>query len=778
MKLQIDNFDGRGPSDYTSAIDASRAPKVVRRLNKPDELQLSLIADRPDFIVPGNGARITLGRSNGEDVFTGYLTQAPAFEYLGWGERGPVYRYNLVAQGDEVLLDRKQIPNSPPFVDRSAGDALRQLTEDLLPGIFDTTAVQDVDTIAHYAPSPQKKWSEHAAEIALRARAVYRALNGALSFAPVGASVYALNETDASFSPESLTLQPADGLVNDLTVFGVIEPQAYVKDYFVGDNLSLKFYLSQIPFTRRNRTLVDEEYAGTSLDPTRWGVDDPLGVVSVNGGKLQVAGGTGIDGQTTVAFAEKIELGGALVLQHGNVTFSGQSDGILGGFYPAIVSLAGCLAGFRILPNGGQPEIQAVVNGTLSGTAMLTSSGHIYALTTRIYSAEVFRRQQTFHSASYPAGNGYGGTLASADVRIVLEVHDVDPTNPATAVAPSTVLYDSLISGAPGFCSYVLVNAANLNSSIAFTRILQAVDAEVRSALPNGTYRTRLVGSLSDGAECKILSSPALEFFPKYAPASGEFIEVRYRGFGRAVARVNNPQSIFQQAHGTDDGVRAAVRDVHAPSPRTASDCENAALALLDGAAPIVWSGEYTIWSDFLPGNASDIFPGDRLDVNIPSRSSPFEAIVSEVQIELRHLADDHSMYKLVFEDNRAAALAFAFQQSNAAPPMNLTEMTVAEVGSKFLSALKSAEVTAVTSTTTTIDAGTAPPSGGGIEVRWSDAGWGAGNDRNLVGRFSTRSFTVPRLDRTQSYYLRQYDNSTPPKYSRYTTALHVDYPL
>jgi len=135
-------------------------------------------------------------------------------------------------------------------------------------------------------------------------------------------------------------------------------------------------------------------------------------------------------------------------------------------------------------------------------------------------------------------------------------------------------------------------------------------------------------------------------------------------------------------------------------------------------------------------------------------------------------------MYKLVFEDNRAAALAFAFQQSNAAPPMNLTEMTVAEVGSKFLSALKSAEVTAVTSTTTTIDAGTAPPSGGGIEVRWSDAGWAPGNDRNLVGRFSTQNFTVPRLDRTQSYYLRQYDNSAAPKYSRYTTALHVDYPL
>src|SRR5437660_10086310 len=125
-------------------------------------------------------------------------------------------------------------------------------------------------------------------------------------------------------------------------------------------------------------------------------------------------------------------------------------------------------------------------------------------------------------------------------------LHDVDPTNPATAVAPSTVLYDSLIAGAPGFCSYVLVNAANLNCSIAFTRIFQAVDSEVRSTLPNGSYRTRLVGPLSDGAECKILFSPALGFFPKYVAANGEFIEVRFRWFGRAVARGNNPQSIFQ----------------------------------------------------------------------------------------------------------------------------------------------------------------------------------------------------------------------------------------
>jgi hypothetical protein len=65
-----------------------------------------------------------------------------------------------------------------------------------------------------------------------------------------------------------------------------------------------------------------------------------------------------------------------------------------------------------------------------------------------------------------------------------------------------------------------------------------------------------------------------------------------------------------------------------------------------------------------------------------------------------------------------------------------------------------------------------------GAEVRWSDAGWGPGNNRNLVGRFTTQTFTVPRLSEVQDCYLQQYDNSVPPKYSRYTAALHVDYPL
>jgi hypothetical protein len=63
------------------------------------------------------------------------------------------------------------------------------------------------------------------------------------------------------------------------------------------------------------------------------------------------------------------------------------------------------------------------------------------------------------------------------------------------------------------------------------------------------------------------------------------------------------------------------------------------------------------------------------------------------------------------------------------------------------------------------------------MEVRWSDFGWGPYNDQNLAGRFTTQTFTLPRLAKVQDYFLRQFDASTPPKYSRFSTALHIDFP-
>jgi len=649
MKFQIDNFDGTGLRDYTAAIDGVHLPEVVRKLNQPAELRVNLLASTPDFVVPVAGARVSLGLTNGQDVFTGYLTEAPAFEYLGWGEQGPVYRYSLVAKSDEILLDQKQVPDVVPFVERSAGSALRQLTQDLMGSAIDLSAVQNLDGVVGYAADPQKTWSQHAVELAVQGRACYRLQNAALSFASLGANSYALNESDANFSPEGLKLTMANAVVNDVTVIGEMEPEAYVKDYFVGDGLTSKFYLSQSPFQKTSKTILDEEYTETALDPSLWTVNDPAKVVSISGGCLQIAGGTGVDGATTVQLVEQVELGGAVVLQHGDVLFNAASSGVIGGLYPGAVSIAGCLAGFQITPNGSQSNIQALINGAATGPVMTTVSGHHYVFTTRIYSQEIFRQQQTFHSAAHAAGAGFGGAAVPAQVQLVLEVHEIDPLNPATQVAPSTVLWDNLMTTAPGFCTYALIDAANLQCAVAFTLIQEVPNAEVRSALPGQGFSTRLVGDLREGAECTITSSDTLEFYSEYVPAANEQIEVHYRGRDRALAWVTNPVSIAAEAYGIDDGARAAVRHVRLPLARTDTDCENAALAILEDSASANWAGEYRTWSDFLPDGASDIFPGDGLNVNVPSCGAAFSAIVREVQIAVQDLEGEHSVYQIVF---------------------------------------------------------------------------------------------------------------------------------
>jgi hypothetical protein len=785
MKLTIDNLQGQGPQDYTGALDGTKTPTVQREENRPAELLFSLVANSPVFVIPVTGPRVTLGRTNGSDVFTGYVIGSPQYEYLGWGDQGPVYRYNVAAQSDEVLLNQKVLPNRSPFVDRSAGDALRQLAQDMLPGFFNTAGVQDVDTLAAYQVNPQKDFSFHAEEIALAARASFRAMNGALLLAPVGAAVYALNESDENFSPAGLTLSSPNLFLNEVTVIGEDEPQAYVRDYFVGDGLSLKFYLSQKPFAQTKPAMIDEQYLGPGLDAATWVVNDPASAVSVVSQTLQIAGGTGVDGQTTVSFIELIELGGALELQHGDVSFAAASQGVLGGLYAGPISVAGCLAGFQIAPAGAGSTIQALINGALTGTVMTTTPGHQYFFTTYLYSMEVYRSGEIYHSSLHPAGDGWGGAAVVGDVRIVLEVQDIDPSNPASLVAPATVLYDDVITSAPGFSTYALVNAVNMQCGIAYTYAAHISVAEVRTALqlPSmlyAPYVTQLVGALSDGASCEITSSPSLDFYPQYVPPLNQLIVASYRGSGRAVAQVQNAASVASMAQGADDGTRSAVRVTKIPNARTDVDCENAALAILDDALGVAWSGTYETWSDFLPGSAADIFPGDALTVSVPSRGASFIAIVRDVEINIADPVHDRGFYTIGFANELALPLGMEYAASTIVialqdmPPL----LETTQVGSYYQLDLTEAQITSVASTTVAVDIGIALPGGIGVEVRANDYGWGQANDRNLLGRFSTQTFSLARVAITQNYFLRLYDGSSPPRYSRYSAALHIDYPL
>jgi hypothetical protein len=403
--------------------------------------------------------------------------------------------------------------------------------------------------------------------------------------------------------------------------------------------------------------------------------------------------------------------------------------------------------------------IRALVNGALAGPSIAINASHKYALTTRVYSLTQYRANETFHSSLTVRG---GGTVP-ASVRVILEVHDVDPANVATLQALSTTLFDGVIVNAPAYCTYALVNAATMSATISFARVLRAVSTEVRTTAPSAATRTRLIGSVAEGAECILLGNQ-LTFFPAYAPVANEAIAVRYRAAGRAIARVRDEASI------AGVGERSRVVQVLSPPAKTAVDGESAAAALLDDAVQQACSGEYTCWSDFLPGGAvSDPLPGD--SVMCGGIFGAADGVIRQVEIEAVDLDEDRCRYLLAFANDSEDPLGFEIEKGRLG-----FEIDAVIPGASYIADVPDAEITAVTSTTCAIDCGVAAPASGGFEVRRSDRNFGAANDRNVVGRFATQTFTVPRLTRVQTYYVRAYDSSG--RYSRYSTVLHVDYPL
>ena len=790
MILLIDNNNGLGPQDYTSYIEGDHLPMVVRKLNEATALIATLVSADPNFQSPVQGARIVLQRSDGYTLFTGYVAARPEQQYLGYSQI-PAWRFVLHAIDDSWLLEHNELPARTPFASRTSGNAISTLANDALPGGLDESGIEDVSTINQYVVVPQKGWAGNAQELALMSRAVYRAHDGKLDFQPVGQASFTISDQDPNYDPTALTLLQPNKLINDVTIVGEMEPLNYVRDYFLGNGTTLDFYLSETPFVKTAVTVFEDDYSEAQLAPTLWDVTDPDGAVSLSGGHLQLNGRP-----STVAFVEQMELSAGLMLQHGEFVFNAASTGTIGGIYNGSPSDANCIAGFTITPNGSNSNIQALINGAPSGPVLTTTPGHQYAFATQLICSEAHRVQQTYLSSLHPAGNGRGGESIPAAVRVVLTVHDVDPNNPGTLGAAATVLYDDVLATPPAFATYALINAPNFFANVSYTRSQHTVDAEVRSMIPGGQFRTRLANAFADGGECYISSSGALCFYVPYPPQPNEQIVVSYRSSARAVARVQDPVSIAEHASGSDKGQRGCLRRLELPPAPTSIDCELAATALLDDSVQQAWQGQYKIVSDFLP--VEDVLPGNAIQISAPSRGAEFSAIVREVELQILSLANDRSQYDIKFANDACEPLALKFEVVALPEPAgtvyelgtpssspridSLSAVRIYDAGtpssSLYIDSLTAAQVTNVIATEITIDAGVAPPAGGGIEVRRSDGGWGSGDSGNLAGRFTTQQFTVPRLERVQGYYLRQYDGSSPAKYSRYSVLLHVDYPL
>ena len=764
MILTIDNLDNAGPRDYSASVDGEHLPKITRKYNQPAQMQ-AWLAGLDNLPLPAPGGRVALRRRDGSAVFTGYLSQAPQRELLGAGQAGPVSRWLLNALGDECVLDRGVLPARAPIVGRCGGDILKALASELAPGVFDVSGVQSMEMLAPFSINCELNWSKHAAQLGVLCRAAYRVHDGQLVFAPVGSESIAITES----SDAVLTLDQPHGVVNNITILGGSEPQRYVKDYFQGNGATYSFYLSQTPYGGGSETLLLEDYMGT-LAPQVWTVSDPAQAVLPAGGYLSVSGGTGVDGQTYVAMSENIELAGAVVLQHGEFSFTAPSQGVVGGLYAGAVSAASCLAGFNITPNGNGCTIQALVSGAASGAAVATASGHRYVLVTRFYCVEPFRTAQLFHSGLHPSGSGVGGTTIAADVNVVMEVRDIDPNNPASMLAAPTVLFDGTIPNAPAFATYAVVNAVNLQCNLGYTTIERTAAAEVR-VTPSGSRvsSSKIVGEKIDGAACEITTGPEVVFYSYGTPGNGDVIVVSYRGSGKAEGNAQNAASMAGLARAQDTGVRSAVMKLKLPPARSSDECRSAATTLLEDTTATAWSGQYRCWNDSLP---QDVWPGDALQIALPRESLQVTATVREVKIELVSVGEEWSEYSIGFANDAAEQLSFSVGAAADKTAVSYSS----EIVNTTVPCLPDAAVTAVQNGSIAINAGMVPLAGGGFEVRLKDEGWGANVDRNLLGRFTTENFTVPQLATSQDCFVRMFDGATPPNYSRFATLLHVDY--
>jgi hypothetical protein len=766
MILTIDNLDNAGPRDYSAFLDGEHPPKIVRKYNQPAEMQ-AWLAGVNDLPVPALGARVELRRRDGSAVFTGYLSQAPQRELLGCGQAGPISRLLLNAVGEEYVLDREVLPARAPIVGRCGGDILKALTGELAPGVFDVTGVESLEMLAPLSVDPELNWSKHAAQLGVLCRAAYRIHDGKLVFRPAGSQIVAI----AGSGDAMLTLQQPHGVVNDVTVLGASEPQRYVKDYFQGNGTSYWFTLSQSPYAGASDTLLVEDYTGT-LATQVWNVVDPAQSVLPAGGYLAVSGGTGADGQTYVAMAENIELAGAVVLQHGEFSFTAPSRGVVGGLYAGTVGAASCLAGFSITQNGSGSTIQALVNGAATGPAVGTTNGHRYVLVTRFYCVEPFRTEQLFHSGLHPSGSGIGGTTIAADLNVVMELREIDPSNPASMLAAPTVLFDGQIKNAPAFATYAVIDALDLHCTLGYTTIQRTAAAEVR-VTPSGSTvsSSKIIGEKIDGAACVITTSPEVVFYSYSMPGNGDVIVARYRAGGQAEGRTQNSVSIAALARAQDTGVRSAVVKLKLPPARSSDECRSAAATLLEDTTATAWSGQYQCWNDSLPG-AQDVWPGDAIEIALPRESLQVTATVREVKIQFLSTGEECSQYTIGFANDAAQQLSFSLGATARKPALSYST----EIAGTSVPCLPGAEITSVQYGSVVIDAGMTPVVNGGFEVRLKDEGWGANVDRNLLGRFTTETFTVPKLATSQNYFLRMFDGSTPPNYSRFATLLHVDY--
>jgi hypothetical protein len=789
VQITIDNFDGLGPVDYSSSITPEGPVMVQRALNVPSRCTAEIVVGLNGFALPVRRAKVTVLTEVGEVLFTGYLATVPVRIYAGDATTGAVYRARLSAVSEEWLLDNQGSGGSA-YDSTSltlSGQALiaRMASRVQANGVGSLSVAAGTGlATGAFTPVSAAPWSENAGSAAGSAYSNYRVLSGEIVVQQAASVTHPFSDADGTLSVAELQTRAIRDLANDITLSGAEEPAAYIQENFIGDGTTTVFELSEPVFRGAHRTLLADSFNEAAFDLTQWKVSDPGNHLALSSAGLTMNGGNGSDGQTTLSALDVVEMGGSIIVELGGVVFGAASDGMLSGLYEGTPVLANCFAGYRVRQNSGVTVLVPIVNGLEVGTVFTPMAGQQYTLRLRLHCAEMQRVMQRYYSMVDGMVQGFGSASGvSAPMDVVFELVDES----SSSNTPATVLYDSISGGAPlndspATCEFVVANATQLFGSIASVSVTRPSTAWIVSTLPDGVKQTRLIGLAGQGVDCTATygtqagTTGKITFFNGRVPAVGERVTVSYRTGQRAVARLADAASIATEAIGGAPGTSRWLGKVLQPVARSSADVESAAQAVLavSTSRTAAVSGSYTVTNPL-----QDIWPGDVLAIT--SEGVTLSFLVRSVVAKDGGALPEVMQYELKFANDWAAEWAdgIGVKLNEEIATDVLLPREASSGAAQVLANLSQVSVMNVTETALYLDAGTDPPVGGGFEVRLKDGDFGFGFDAaDLVLRSPVRAFSIPRATQLERFYVRMYDASTPPLYSRFSSAVFVDAPV
>ena len=326
------------------------------------------------------------------------------------------------------------------------------------------------------------------------------------------------------------------------------------------------------------------------------------------------------------------------------------------------------------------------------------------------------------------------------------------------------------MTSSPASCTFAPLNSVQLFGAVGYCRATQTGSVSVLKTSASGLTTAQIAGVAGEGVDCTVSRSGRVAFFAGRIPQPGETVTVRYRSSQRAIARLQDAAAVAAESTGGLPGTAQWLGKVVRPPARSTIDCESAAQALLSVAADVSGgrSGSYATT------DAADVWPGDALSIDRAGQAT--HAIARAVTIVDGMAAPEFATYHVTFASEWAEGLGVKVSDAVATDVL-LPAKAHVQAG-LYLANLLQLSLVSASGTVLQIDAGLVPTAGGGFEVRRRDGGFGAGADQDLVLRSPVRGFSIPREAQLEQYYVRMYDGSNPPVYSRLSSAIFTDIPV